>query len=76
MGRYDEASLCAGKATREWPNYAGGLVICAVSYALAGRLLEAQETTDRLNNLKTAWRLSNLKEMDVAASPTRGFGQV
>jgi tetratricopeptide (TPR) repeat protein len=63
MGRYDEASLWAGKAIREWPNYAGGHCTYAISRALAGRLAEAQDAVARLDKLKAGLRLSNLKYM-------------
>ena len=61
-GRFDEASLWAGKAMWENTNYLTTLVIAAASNALAGRPAEAQKTMVRLRELDPALRVSNVKD--------------
>ena len=61
-GRYDEASLWAGKAMWETTNYLTTLVIAAASNALAGRPAEAQKTMARLRELYPTLRVSNVKD--------------
>ena len=61
-GRFDEASLWAGKAMWEQTNYLTTLVIAAASNALAGRSTEAQKTIARLRQLYPTLRVSNVKE--------------
>ena len=61
-GRYDEASLWAGKAMWETTNYLTTLVIAAASNALAGRSAEAQKTMARLRELYPTLRVSNVKD--------------
>ena len=61
-GRFDEASLWAGKAMWEHTNYLTTLVIAAASNALAGRPAEAQKTMVRLRELYPTLRVSNVKE--------------
>jgi TolB-like protein/DNA-binding SARP family transcriptional activator/Tfp pilus assembly protein PilF len=61
-GRYDEASSWAAMALREWPDYQTALRIAAASYALAGRLREAQNARVRLQELDPGLRISNLED--------------
>jgi len=52
-GRFDEASLWAGKAMWENTNYLTTIIIAAASNALAGRPAEAQKIMVRLRELAT-----------------------
>ena len=52
-GRFDEASLWAGKAMWENTNYLTTIIIAAASNALAGRPAEAQKILVRLRELAT-----------------------
>src|SRR5262245_147323 len=61
-GRFDEASLWAGKAMWEHTNYLTTLVIAAASNALAGRPTEAQKALVRLRELDPRLRVSNVKD--------------
>ena len=61
-GRYDEASSWAEKALWEQTNFATTLRVAAASYALAGRLAEAQKTMTRLRELDPAFGVSNVKD--------------
>jgi TolB-like protein/class 3 adenylate cyclase len=61
-GRFEEASLWAGKAMWEQTNYLTTLFIAAASNALAGRSTEAQKTMARLCELYPTLRVSNVKE--------------
>ena len=47
---------------REWPDYQTALRIAAASYALAGRLPEARNARERLQELDPKLRLSNLAD--------------
>jgi adenylate cyclase len=49
-------------ALREWPDYQTALRIAAASYALAGRLREAQNARVRLQELDPGLRISNLED--------------
>jgi tetratricopeptide (TPR) repeat protein len=61
-GRYDEALSWADKALWEQTNYVTPLRLAAASSALAGRLVEAQESMARLRELDPALRVKNLKD--------------
>jgi adenylate cyclase len=61
-GRFEEASLWAGKAIWEQTNYLTTLVIAAASSALAGHPAEAQKTMARLRELYPTLRVSNVKD--------------
>jgi TolB-like protein len=61
-GRFDEASLWAGKAMWENTNYLTTIIIAAASNALAGHPAEAQKTIARLRELSPTLRVSNVKE--------------
>jgi TolB-like protein len=61
-GRFEEASLWAGKAMWEQTNYLTTLFIAAASNALAGRPTEAQKNMARLRELYPTLRVSNVKE--------------
>lgn len=67
-GRYAEAASVAEAALRDQPNYAYPLRVAAASYAMAGRLAEAQKAMARLLEIDPRLRLSNLGEV---ISPTR-----
>jgi TolB-like protein/tetratricopeptide (TPR) repeat protein len=58
--RYDEASLWAGKAFRDWPNYVPAAGVAAASDALAGRLEPARHAVDRIRQLDPTFRVSGL----------------
>jgi len=60
-GRYDEASSWAEKARWEQATYSTTIRIAAASYALAGRLPQAQKIMARLRALDPALRVSNVK---------------
>jgi TolB-like protein len=60
-GRYGEASSWAEKALWEQTNYSTTIRVAAASYALAGRLTQAQEIMARLRALDPALRVSNVK---------------
>ena len=62
-GRYDEASLWAARALREFPDVYHALRISAASHALGGRLEQAQKALARLRQLVPAERVSNLREL-------------
>ena len=49
-------------ALREWPDYQTALRIAAASYALAGRLQEARNVRERLQQLDPELRISNLED--------------
>ena len=68
-GRFDEASLWAGKAMWEHTNYLTTLVIAAASNALAGRPAEAQKALVRLRELDPALRVSNVKDWGAFQRP-------
>jgi tetratricopeptide (TPR) repeat protein len=61
-GRYDEASSWAQKSLHSQPNFMATNRIAAASFALAGRITEAQQITARLRQLDPALRVSNLKD--------------
>ena len=61
-GQHDEASLWSQKALREQPSFMTTNRIAAASYALAGRLEEAQQAMTRLRQLDPALRVSNLED--------------
>jgi TolB-like protein len=61
-GRFDDASAWAEKGFREEPNYLPATAIMAASHALAGRPEEARQAMERLRQIDTALRISNLKD--------------
>ena len=61
-GRYDEASLWAGKALQERANFLPAIRDLAASRALAGRDSEAQAAMARLREIAPAMRVSTVKE--------------
>jgi TolB-like protein/class 3 adenylate cyclase/tetratricopeptide (TPR) repeat protein len=63
VGRYDEASSWAEKASRQRPNAAGAARVAAASHALAGRLEQAQKSMARLRQIDPALRISNLRDV-------------
>jgi TolB-like protein/tetratricopeptide (TPR) repeat protein len=62
-GRYDEASSWAEKGLREQANWAGAARVAAASYALAGRLDQAQKAMARLREIDPTLRVSDLSHM-------------
>jgi adenylate cyclase len=60
-GRYDEASSWAEKSLRVHQNRPSGLRLMAASYALAGRLEEAQSAMTRARHLDAELRVSSVK---------------
>jgi adenylate cyclase len=63
-GRYDEAASWAEKVAKEQPKYRDGLSLLAISHALAGQLVKAQEAKARLLQEYPAWREPGLKHRD------------
>jgi TolB-like protein len=61
-GRYEEASLWAGRAIRSLVNWLPGTIVATASAALCGRLGEAQNLASRLRSLDPTLRVSNLRE--------------
>jgi TolB-like protein len=59
-GRYDMASSCAEKATRDYPTFPLTMCISAASNALAGRLEPAQKAMARALERSPDLRASNL----------------
>jgi TolB-like protein len=59
-GRYDMASSCAEKATRDYPTFPLAMCISAASNALAGRLEPAQKAMARALERSPDLRASNL----------------
>jgi TolB-like protein len=59
-GRYDMASSCAEKATRDNPTFVLAMCISAASNALAGRLEPAQKAMVRVLERSSDLRASNL----------------
>jgi TolB-like protein len=62
-GRYDMASSCSEKATRDYPTFLLALCISAASNALAGRLEPAQKAMARALERSSDLRASNLGEL-------------
>jgi tetratricopeptide (TPR) repeat protein len=60
-GRYDEASLWAGMALQQSPDFPASLRIAAASNALAGRLDKANEAVARLRQINPELRIANLR---------------
>ena len=60
-GRYQEAASWAEKALWEQTNYLTTLLVASASYALAGRIAEAQKTVARLRELHPAMCVANIK---------------
>jgi TolB-like protein/tetratricopeptide (TPR) repeat protein len=61
-GRYDEALFWAKKARWEQTNYVTPMRLAAASYALMGRLAEAQKIMTRLRELDPSLRVSNIRD--------------
>jgi TolB-like protein len=61
-GRYDEACSWAEKGLWQQPN-AGSARVAAASYALAGRLDQAQKAVARLREIDPTLRVSDLRHM-------------
>ncbi|RXH41620.1 adenylate/guanylate cyclase domain-containing protein [Bradyrhizobium zhanjiangense] len=63
LSRYDEAASWAAIALQDNPNSQPLLRIGAASYAMAGRLDQAQKAVVRLRQLNPTLRVSNLKNV-------------
>jgi TolB-like protein len=61
-GRFDEASSWAGKSFRDLPSFLMVVAIIAASHALAGRSDDARRVMQRLRELDTTLRISNLTD--------------
>jgi adenylate cyclase len=61
-GRYEEAAANAEQALSESPNLHTVLRAAATSFALAGRMEQAQRAIARLRQIDPALRISNLKD--------------
>jgi tetratricopeptide (TPR) repeat protein len=62
-GRYDIASSCAEKATRDGPNFPLTIFIFAASNALAGRPEPARKAMARALERNPDLRTSNLRDL-------------
>jgi adenylate cyclase len=62
-GRYDEASSHAEQALSENPNSHQALRMGAMGHALAGRVERAQQIMNRLRQIDSDLRVSNLKDL-------------
>jgi len=62
-GRYDMASSCAEKATRDYPAFLLAMCISTASNALAGRLEPAQKAMARALEHNPDLRTSNLRDL-------------
>ena len=62
-GRYEEAQSWSEKAVRAQPNWLPAIRIMAASYALGGRVAEAQKTMTRVLEIDPLRRISNLKDI-------------
>jgi len=62
-GRYDMASSCAEKATRDYPTFPLAMCISAASNALAGRLEPAQKAMARALERNPDLHTSNLRDL-------------
>jgi tetratricopeptide (TPR) repeat protein len=60
--RYEQAWSWAEESLQEQPNYPTGLRVLAASYALGGRLDEAQRTIARLRQVDPTLRVSTLQD--------------
>lgn len=61
-GRFDSASAWAEKALGNLPSLLVAVALLAASHALAGRIDEARQATQRLRVLDPSLRVSNLKD--------------
>jgi TolB-like protein len=68
-GHYDEAAANADQALSESPNLHQALRAAAVSYALAGRIEQAQKVMFRLREIDPSLRISNLKNFTPLRRP-------
>jgi adenylate cyclase len=59
-GRYQEAAAHADQALSESPNLYQALRVAAASYALAGRIEQAQKVMSRMRQIDPILRISNL----------------
>jgi TolB-like protein/class 3 adenylate cyclase len=62
-GRYQEAATDADRALSESPNLYQALRVAAASYALAGRIEQAQKVMFRVRQIDPTLRISNLNEL-------------
>lgn len=69
-GRFDTASALAEKAFRRLPSFLMVVGVAAASHALAGRQGEAQRAMNRLRQLDSTLRISNLADWLPIRRPT------
>ena len=67
-GRYEEAVIWSEKAVRAQPNWLTGIRAMAASYALGGRVAEAQKAMTQMLEIDPLRRISNLRDV---AGPLR-----
>jgi TolB-like protein/tetratricopeptide (TPR) repeat protein len=75
MGSYEKASRSAAEALRVRPSFQPALRIAAASYALAGKVEEAQGSTARLLALNPDLRISHLYYLWKCHSANRLFAE-
>ena len=63
-GHYDQAAKWAEQAFREYPNYFFANVVCACTRAVAGRMEEARAIMDRVRDMNSTLRVSNLRDLE------------
>jgi TolB-like protein/ribosomal protein S28E/S33 len=62
-GRYEEAASWSEKAVRAQPNWLAGIRAMAASYALGGRVAEAQKAMTQMLEIDPSRRISNLRDV-------------
>ena len=62
-GRYEEALSWSEKAVRAQPNWLPGIKLMAASYALGGRLAEAQKAMTQMLEIDPSRRICNLRDI-------------
>ena len=67
-GRYEEAVIWSEKAVRAQPNWLTGIRAMAASYALGGRVAEAQKAMTQMLEIDPLRRIFNLRDV---AGPLR-----
>jgi adenylate cyclase len=68
-GRYEEAAVNAEQAISESPNLLQALRAAATSFALVGRVEQAQKAMARLRQINPAQRISNLGDLTPLRRP-------
>ena len=68
-GHYNEATTHFEQALREKPNLHNALRVASATYALAGRIEQAQKAMARLRQIDPALRISNLTDLTPLQRP-------